>query len=131
AQSLRGRATGEAQGLRREHPDGPPRPAQRGRAELPLPRLRGQPLHVRPGAASQWRDHRRELTSRWRQARKGGNLARMKGLPGLLAGIVVAALTMMVVGYIGNALFPLHVSTDPNDRQALIEGLRAAPAGAQ
>jgi hypothetical protein len=55
----------------------------------------------------------------------------MKGLPGLLAGIVVAALTMMVVGYIGNALYPLHVSTDPNDRQALIEGLRAAPAGAQ
>ena len=55
----------------------------------------------------------------------------MKGLIGLLAGIVAAALAMMLVGYLGNALYPLHVSTDPNDRQALIEGLRAAPAGAQ
>ena len=55
----------------------------------------------------------------------------MKGLIGLLAGIVAAALVMMLVGYVGNSLYPLHVPTDPNDRQALIEGLRTAPAGAQ
>ena len=55
----------------------------------------------------------------------------MKGLFGLFAGIVAAALVMMLVGYVGNALYPLHVPTDPNDRQALIEGLRAAPVGAQ
>ena len=55
----------------------------------------------------------------------------MKGLLALLAGIVVAALVMMLVGYVGTSLYPLHVTTDPNDRQALIEGLRTAPVGAQ
>lgn len=55
----------------------------------------------------------------------------MKGFLGLLAGIVVAALVMMLVGYVGTSLYPLHVPADPNDRQALIEGLRAAPVGAQ
>lgn len=55
----------------------------------------------------------------------------MKGLIGLLAGIVAGALVMMLVGYVGTSLWPLHVPTDPNDRQALIEGLRAAPVGAQ
>ena len=55
----------------------------------------------------------------------------MKAFLGLLAGIVVAALVMMLVGYVGTSLWPLHVPADPNDRQALIEGLRTAPVGAQ
>ena len=55
----------------------------------------------------------------------------MKGLLSLLAGIVAAALVMMAVGYVGTSLYPLHVPADPNDRQALIEGIRAAPVGAQ
>jgi hypothetical protein len=55
----------------------------------------------------------------------------MKALLGLLAGIVAAALVMMAVGYVGTSLYPLHVPADPSDRQALIEGLRTAPVGAQ
>ena len=55
----------------------------------------------------------------------------MKGLIGLLAGIVAGALVMMLVGYVGTSLYPLHVPADPRDSQALIEGIRAAPAGAQ
>jgi hypothetical protein len=55
----------------------------------------------------------------------------MKAFMGLLAGIVAGALVMMLVGYVGTSLYPLHVPADPNDRQALIEGLRAAPVGAQ
>ena len=55
----------------------------------------------------------------------------MKALLGLLAGIVVAAVVMMAVGYVGTSLYPLHVPADPSDRQALIEGIRAAPLGAQ
>lgn len=49
----------------------------------------------------------------------------------MLAGIVAGALVMMLVGYVGTSLYPLHVPADPHDRQALIEGLRTAPAGAQ
>ena len=55
----------------------------------------------------------------------------MKGFIGLLAGIVVAAVVMMAVGYVGTSLYPLHVPADPSDRQALIEGIRTAPVGAQ
>jgi len=55
----------------------------------------------------------------------------MKGFIGLLAGVIVAALVMMAVGYVGTSLYPLHVPADPSDRQALIEGIRAAPLGAQ
>ena len=55
----------------------------------------------------------------------------MKGLLALLAGIVAAALVMMLVGFVGTSLYPLHVPADPNDRQALIEGIRTAPVGAQ
>ena len=55
----------------------------------------------------------------------------MRGFLALLAGIVVAALVMMLVGFVGTSLYPLHVPADPSDRQALIEGLRAAPVGAQ
>ena len=55
----------------------------------------------------------------------------MKAFLGLLAGLVAGALVMMLVGYVGTSLYPLHVPTDPNDRQALIEGLRTAPVGAQ
>lgn len=55
----------------------------------------------------------------------------MKGLLALLAGIVAAALVMMAVGYVGTSLYPLHVPADPSDRQALIEGIRAAPLGAR
>lgn len=55
----------------------------------------------------------------------------MKTFVGLLAGIVAGALVMMLVGFIGTSLYPLHVTTDPNDRQALIEGLRTASVGAQ
>jgi hypothetical protein len=55
----------------------------------------------------------------------------MKALLGLLAGIVAAALVMMAVSYVGTSLYPLHVPADPSDRQALIEGLRTAPIGAQ
>ena len=55
----------------------------------------------------------------------------MKGLIGLLAGIVGGALVMMLVGYVGTSLYPLHVPADPRDSQALIEGLRTASVGAQ
>jgi hypothetical protein len=55
----------------------------------------------------------------------------MKGFVGLLAGIVAAALVMMLVGYVGLTRYELHVPADPSDRQALIEGMRAAPVGAQ
>lgn len=55
----------------------------------------------------------------------------MRGLIGLFAGIVAAALVMMLVGFVGTSLWPLHVPADPSDRQALIEGIRAAPLGAQ
>lgn len=55
----------------------------------------------------------------------------MKGLLGLLVGIVAAALVMMLVGYVGTSLYPLHVPADPRDSQALIEGIRTASAGAQ
>ncbi len=55
----------------------------------------------------------------------------MKSLVGLLAGIIAAALVMMLVGYVGTSLYPLHVPTDPRDSQALIEGIRAASVGAQ
>jgi hypothetical protein len=55
----------------------------------------------------------------------------MKALLGLLAGIAAAALVMMAVGYVGTTLYPLHVPADPSDRQALIEGINAAPVGAQ
>ena len=55
----------------------------------------------------------------------------MKALLGLLAGIAAAALVMMAVGYVGTSLYPLHVPEDPSDRQALLEGIRAAPVGAQ
>jgi hypothetical protein len=55
----------------------------------------------------------------------------MRSFIGLLAGIVAGALVMMLVGYVGATLYPLHVPADPNDPQALIEGIRAAPAGAQ
>ena len=39
--------------FRQGHADGPARPAQRGRAELPVPGLRGFELHGRAGASSQ------------------------------------------------------------------------------
>lgn len=55
----------------------------------------------------------------------------MKGLVALLAGIVVAAPVMMAVAFVGTSLYPLHVPADPRDSQALIEGIRAAPVGAQ
>ena len=55
----------------------------------------------------------------------------MKTVLGFLAGLIAGALVMMAVGYVGTTLWPLHVPTDPNDRQALIEGLRTAPVGAQ
>jgi hypothetical protein len=55
----------------------------------------------------------------------------MKALLGLLAGILAAALVMMAVGYVGNSLYPLHLPVDPNNQQALVEGLRTAPVGAQ
>ena len=55
----------------------------------------------------------------------------MKALLGLLAGIAAAALVMMAVGYVGTSLYPLHVPADPGNRRALIEGINAAPVGAQ
>jgi hypothetical protein len=55
----------------------------------------------------------------------------MKSLLALLAGLVAMALVMMLVGYVGLSRYELHVPADPNDRQALIEGIRAAPVGAQ
>ena len=55
----------------------------------------------------------------------------MKGFLGLLAGIVAGALVMMLIGYVGTTLYPLHVPADPRDSQALIEGVKAAPVGAQ
>jgi hypothetical protein len=68
---------------------------------------------------------------RWRRAAKGGNLPLMKSFVGLLAGIVAGALVMMLVGYVGLSRYELHVPADPHDRQALIEGIRTAPVGAQ
>lgn len=55
----------------------------------------------------------------------------MKTAIALLAALVAGALVMMAVAFIGTSIWPLHVPTDPNDRDALIEGLRTAPAGAQ
>ena len=55
----------------------------------------------------------------------------MRAFLALLAGLVAGACVMMLVGYVGTSIWPLHVPADPNDRQALIEGLRAAPVGAQ
>ena len=40
----------------------------------------------------------------------------MKGLVGLLAGIVAGALAMTAVGYVGTSLYPLHVPADPAQR---------------
>ena len=50
AQSIRRSAAGENPGVRQGYADGPARPAQRGRAVLPVPRVRGFQLHVGPGA---------------------------------------------------------------------------------
>jgi hypothetical protein len=55
----------------------------------------------------------------------------MRSFIGLLAGIVAGALVMMLVGYVGTTLYPLHVPADPSDRQALIEGVSTASPGAQ
>ena len=38
---------------------------------------------------------------------------------------------MMLVAWAGTSIWPLHVPADPNNREALIEGLALAPAGAQ
>ena len=47
--------------LRQGHADGPPGAAQRGRAGVPVPRLRGFELHDRAGAPPQRRQHHLEL----------------------------------------------------------------------
>ncbi len=60
-----GAAPGEDPGVRQGHADGPARPAERGRAELPVPRLRGFELHVRAGAAPRRRQHHVELSEGW------------------------------------------------------------------
>ena len=89
-----GASPGEDQGLRQEHADGPARPAQRGRAGLPVPRLRGFELHVGPGPPPQWRDDRRQLALAAagarliRSARKGGG--KCENYRQRILGIVVA-----------------------------------------
>ena len=55
----------------------------------------------------------------------------MRASLALLAGLVAGACVMMLVAWVGTSIWPLHVPADPNDRQALIEGVRAAPVGAQ
>lgn len=55
----------------------------------------------------------------------------MKTAIALLAALVAGALVMMAVAWLGTSIWPLHVPTNPNDQEALIEGLRTAPAGAQ
>ena len=71
------------------------------------------------------------VQSPWRRPRKPVTLNPMRAFFALLAGIVAGALVMMLVAWVGTSLYPLHVPADPNDRQALIEGLRTAPVGAQ
>ena len=65
AQPVRRAAAGEDPGVRQGHADGPARPAQRGRAELPVPRLRGFELHDRAGPPPRRRGHHLELERRW------------------------------------------------------------------
>jgi MFS family permease len=55
----------------------------------------------------------------------------MKGLLGLIAGLVAGALAMMAVSYVGTSLYPLHLPADPRQTEALMEGLRTATVGAQ
>ena len=51
----------------KDTPMGRPGPAQRGRAVLPVPRLRGQQLHDRAGAPPQWRRPHLELVGKFSQ----------------------------------------------------------------
>ena len=62
AEPVRRPAAGEDPRFRQGRADGPPRPAQRGRAELPVPRLRGFELHGRTGAPPQWGNGGQRLT---------------------------------------------------------------------
>lgn len=55
----------------------------------------------------------------------------MRGLAGLIAGIVAAVAAMMAVGAVGNLLYPFHLTVDSDDAQATIEVLRTASTGAQ
>jgi hypothetical protein len=55
----------------------------------------------------------------------------MKTLIAFAAALVAGALVMMLVAWAGTSIWPLHVPADPNNREALIEGLAMAPAGAQ
>jgi MFS family permease len=54
----------------------------------------------------------------------------MRAVTGLIAGIFAGALAIMVVGYVGSLVYPLH-SADPRDAEAVIEVLKTATAGAQ
>ena len=63
AQPLRRAAAGEDPRVRQGHADGPAGPAERGRAVLPVPRLRGFELHDRPGASPRRRRHHLELSA--------------------------------------------------------------------
>ena len=79
---------------------GRPGPAQRGRAELPVPRLRGLPLHVGPGPAPQWRHHRRQLDRPHSAAHIAS--AQQEGLDhardaGVIAGIFAGIAAMMAI----------------------------------
>ena len=70
AQSVRRAAAGGDPRIRQGHADGPAGPAQRGRAVLPVPGLRGFELHDRPGAPPGRRRHHVELTHGWRNFRQ-------------------------------------------------------------
>ena len=77
AQSLWRCEPGEARTFWRKHADGAARPAQRGRAGLPVPRLRGCQLYVGSGSSPQWRDDRERVTGVERSGLDGGTILSM------------------------------------------------------
>ena len=55
----------------------------------------------------------------------------MKGLAGLLFGIVAAAAAMMLVGFVGDFFSPTNVSTDPASPGGVARLIQTASTGAQ
>lgn len=55
----------------------------------------------------------------------------MRGLLGLIVGIVAGLAAMMLAGFVGSLLFPAGGVADPRHAEGVVEGLRTASAGAQ
>jgi hypothetical protein len=54
----------------------------------------------------------------------------MRAVAGLIVGIVAGALAIVLVGYLGSFVYPMH-NADPRDAEAVIEVLKAASVGVQ